>query len=70
MRHLSIKQKNLLKKWQDTKKKTTGQDIMWYSELTEEQQNILDDINCFENLVSDVDRFLNDRYMQNWRDNN
>lgn len=65
MRHLSVKQKNLLSKWQDNLRKISGQDLLWWGDLPQEKQDFLESINCFENMVTDVDRFLSDRYMDN-----
>jgi hypothetical protein len=59
MRRLSVRQKNYLAKVQDN----SGNAIMSYDDLEEGAQDTVDEMNMYENLESDVDRFLYDRAM-------
>jgi len=58
MRKLNAKQKSLLVKV------LKENDIHRYSDLSFEIQDELDKINIFENLISEVDRFISD---YNWK---
>ena len=67
MRELTIKQKNLLKKWYKEslpteKERIIGIDkkIRRVEDLTNEQYNLLESINDTEVLYQNVNRFLND----------
>ncbi len=64
MRHLNRKQKNILRRHgrnlieQDLK--PAHFDCYNYSHMTEKLHEMIEAMNCYENLDSDIDRFMND----------
>jgi hypothetical protein len=66
MRHLSVKQKRLLKEWYAKNKNLPGLGVCnWtdYDEFTLDFYNELVEINDFETLDSHIDRFISDTAM-------
>ena len=60
MRRLSVRQKNYLAKVQDN----SSDAVMSYDDLDQGAQELVDSMNMYENLESDVTRFLHDRAME------
>jgi len=65
MRRLSVRQKNYLAKVQDN----SSDAVMSYDDLDQGAQELVDSMNMYENLESDVTRFLHDRAMEKGRIN-
>jgi hypothetical protein len=66
MRHLSVKQKRLLKEWYEKNKNLPGLgvcDFAKYDEFSVDLYEELVDINDFETLDSHIDRFISETAM-------